>query len=51
MPLHSAGREVILTPTAASAHKVSCARLPRPAAAPHTTLMRGGGAPAQGTHA
>ena len=41
MPLHSAGWEKILTPILASAHKVPRARLPRPAAAPHTTLMRG----------
>ena len=41
MPLHSAGREKILTPTfGVSAHSLTCT-LPRPAAAPHTTLMRG----------
>ena len=49
MPLHSAGRGRILTPTRASARKVSCARCPGPPPPPYN-LDEGGGAPARGTH-
>ena len=50
MPLHSAGRDIVLTPILASAHG-SHVRVAQARRRPPYNLDEGGGAPARGIHA